>query len=91
MTETKLLIGSFSSDLYRIADFYSRGSFVNAQRFYREARQWSFKLTNAKLKPYIKKIILDFNHNCSSELTLEKAEKYLMYSILLQNYSLHLK
>lgn len=54
--------------------------------------RWVKELDNATLKPYIKKIILDIKTRLNSNsFSLETAERYLMYSILLQNYALKYK
>jgi hypothetical protein len=89
MTETKMLIGSLSNDLLRVANLTYRGSHQAADRFFEEAKKWASQLDNYQLKTYIKKIIKDIQSETS--LSMEKAEKFLMYSILLQNYSLHMK
>ncbi len=89
MTETKLLIGSLSSDLYRIANFAGRGSYPAANRFFQEAKKWSAELAHTNTKAHIQKIIIDINTDTSGVDSLEKAEKFLMYSVLLQNYALH--
>jgi len=88
MTETQLLIGSLSNDLLRTANLIYRGSEKGATRFLAEAKCWSGQLKDKKLKPYIKQIIQDID-TCIEPLTLARAEKLLMYSILLQNYCLH--
>jgi hypothetical protein len=91
MTQTKLLIGSLSNDLYRVANLTQRGSYQAAERFFVESKRWITDLSNVKVKGYIRKIIDDLERENNNVLSLEKAEKFLMYSILLQNYSLHLK
>ena len=91
MTQTKLLIGSLSSDLYRIASLTQRGSYVAADKFLVEAKRWSDNLSGVKLKRYIRKIIDDVQKRDDYNHSLAQAEMYLMYSILLQNYALHLK
>ncbi len=89
--DKRLLLGSLSNDLYRVANLSYRGSIKAAERFFVESKRWSSDLTTASLKSHIKKIIEEVNSfpqaNVSSP---ETAEKFLMYSILLQNYSLHL-
>jgi hypothetical protein len=90
MTETKLLIGSLSSDLYRVANLVGRNSYSSANRFFQEAQKWSLQLSHTKVKKHIKKIISDINSDTQGVNSVEKAEKLLMYGILLQNYSLHL-
>lgn len=90
MTNTKLLIGSLSNDLYRVASLAQRGSTQAAGRFLIESQKWVADLSDKKTKKYIKKIIDDLKKEPSQPITPEKAEKYLMYSILLQNYALHI-
>jgi len=87
MTDTKMLIGSLSNDLLRVASLTQRGSDKAAQKFLLESKKWSRNLANKNLKNYIKKIILEINSD-DQTISIEKAEKYLMFSVLLQNYSL---
>jgi len=90
MKDTKLLIGSLSNDLYRIANLINRRSYKAAERFQKESKRWVKELKNCKVKSYIRKIINDLNSSKSANIKSQKlAEKYLMYSILLQNYALH--
>lgn len=89
MSETNLLIGSLSNDLFRIATFKQRGADTLAIRFLNEAKRWAEPLSKSPLKPYIQKIV---NTVCSikdEDLTLDLAEDCLMYGVLLQNYVLH--
>ena len=90
MNGTKLLIGSLSNDLYRAACMIQRGSLAGAKRFVDESQRWIKDLQNVKVKPYIRNIVTDLKAN-HKQLDMALAEKYLMYSILLQNYTLHLK
>jgi len=87
MTEEKMLIGSFSNDLYRVASLVQRGSMNAANKFLLESKRWTSELKNYDLKDYLKKIIIDLE-NGDHHLDESRAEKLLMYSILLQNYSL---
>lgn len=91
MTETKLLIGSLSNDLLRVANLIQRGSNTAAERFFVEAKRWAEQLQEKKIKTYIQKIVSDIHSETADILTIEKAEKFLMYSVLLQNYSLTIK
>jgi len=92
MPNTKLLIGSLSNDLYRVACLTQRGSTKAAEKFWVQSARWIKDLEQAQVKSYIKKIIIDLKSRLNSDsLTMETAEKYLMYSILLQNYSLKCK
>ncbi len=89
MTETQMLIGSLSNDLFRVASLVQRGSTKGALRFFEEAKRWSAQLDDKKMKPYIRNIVEQINLARMNDLTLESAEMYLMYGILLQNYSMH--
>lgn len=88
MNDNILAIGSLSNDLYRVACMAQRGSITNALRFLKESSR-SIKEINL-LPPYLKKIIKDIDPN-AKEINLKTAEKYLMYSTLLQNFVLHHK
>lgn len=90
MDDTRLLIGSLSNDLYRVANLMHEGSNINAERFLQEASRWIKKLEKKQVKNYIRKILTELN-TMPGEFSDELAEKYLMYSVLLQNYSLHIK
>ena len=89
MTKTKLLVGSLSNDLFRVASLTQRGSLKAAARFLQEAKRWSTQLTDEDVKPYIRKIAADVSNQSEENLDLAQAEKNLMYGVLLQNYSLH--
>lgn len=90
--ETKLLIGSLSNDLYRVACLIQRGSVKGAEKFWIQAGRWVKELDDANLKPYIRKIILDIKARLNSNsFSLETAERDLVYSILLQNYGMRYK
>jgi len=91
MTETKMLIGSLSNDLFRVASLSQRGSYQAAEKFLTEALRWAKQLSQAQLKPYIKKIIADLSSQNHDLHSLAKSEQFLTYSILLQNYALHLE
>lgn len=88
--QLKQIIGALSNDLYRTACMIQRGSKAGAQRFATEAEKWAQALPETEVKPYIRKIVLDVKGN-HKRLDMNLAEKYLMYSILLQNYTLHLE
>lgn len=89
MTDTQLLVGSLSNDLFRIASLTQRGSTKAAARFVLEAKRWAGPLRNAQVKGYIRRIAEDVHRLKPDSLTIEHAEKCLMYGILLQNYALH--
>jgi hypothetical protein len=91
MTPTKLLIGSLSNDLYRVATLSHRGSLAGATSFFKEAQRWCVELKRHELKPYIQAIVTEITHTPNSTFSAAQAEQLLMYSVLLQNYSLHLE
>ena len=88
MTENKLLIGSLSNDLVRVANLSYRGSRGGAQKFWEQAKRWIVELKNQKNKTYIEKIISDLEQINFDANNLAQAEKNLMYGVLLANYSL---
>ncbi len=91
MTETKILIGSLSNDLARVATMIYRKS-SGAEIFFREMFRWVNKLDTNSVKPYIQTILSDIkSHEKYPQLSHERAETYLMYSTILQNYSLHME
>jgi len=89
MTDKKMLIGSLSNDLLRVSSLTQRGSMKAANRFLEEAKKWALELRKFKLKIYISNIVKKVLE--IDKLSLENAEQILMYGILLQNYSLHIK
>lgn len=91
MNDTKTLVGSLSNDLFRVATLTQRGSLIGAQRFLLEAKRWATQMKDVNLPPYIAKIAHDIFHRNEKDVSIESAERYLMYGVLLQNYTLHLK
>lgn len=89
MSEIQMLAGSLSNDLFRVASLAQRGSKKAAARFKEESKRWSISLQNHKVPQYIKNIASDVSSD-EGVTTLEMAEKYLMYAVLLQNFSLSL-
>lgn len=90
MTDEKMLIGSLSNDLLRVANLTYRGSDKAALRFLTEAKRWGEGILEYDTKEYIKNIAKEVVADDPKSLNQEKAEKYLMYSTLLQNYSLNI-
>ncbi|MBP9702719.1 hypothetical protein KBD69_03445 [Candidatus Woesebacteria bacterium] len=88
MNKTNLLLGSLSNDLLRLATFVHNDS-PSARRFLTEAKRWALQLKDQELPPYLSKIVIDIHETPSTMPTLAQAEKYLMYSVLLQNHTLH--
>lgn len=91
MNDTEMLVGSLSNDLFRVASLAQRGSTQAASRFLQEAKRWAIPLQSGAVSPYIQNIAQDISKRGVGDISLESAEKYLMYGILLQNYSLHSK
>lgn len=91
MTQARMLAGSLSNDLFRVASLAQRGSSTAASRFLSEAQRWSNKLQNCCETPYIKKIAQDISKREVTDIDEASAERYLMYGVLLQNYTLHTK
>ncbi len=91
MTETKMLIGSLSNDLARVAAMIY-GKSASAEIFFREMYRWINQLDVSTVKPYIQTILKNLkSHGQKPEYTQERAETYLMYSTILQNYILHME
>ncbi len=89
MTNTKMLVGSLSNDLFRVASLAHRNSDRAAARFLREAKRWSNQLKKRSTAKYIKKIAENVSLREDHDISEESAEQYLMYGVLLQNYCLH--
>lgn len=56
MTDTKLLVGSLSNDLLRVANSVQRGSNATASRFLQEAGRWAIPLQTRPVAEYIRNI-----------------------------------
>ena len=91
MTTIKMLAGSLSNDLFRVATLKQRGSNSGAARFLQEAKRWSVPLQKQHVAKYIQDIAQKVSLATTNNISLPQAELYLMYGILLQNYSLHSK
>ncbi|MBP9700398.1 hypothetical protein KBD71_03920 [Candidatus Woesebacteria bacterium] len=89
MNNTHLLVGSLSNDLFRVASLTQRGSTTAALRFALEAKRWANSIQENEVAPYIHRIVLEISKEELKVITIEDAEKYLMYGVLLQNYALH--
>jgi hypothetical protein len=90
MTDTQLLVGSLSNDLFRVASLTQRGSLVAAARFLEEAKRWSVPIQKHKVKQYILNIAQIISSKQKEDLSLELAEQCLMYGVLLQNYAVQI-
>ncbi|KXK08920.1 MAG: hypothetical protein UZ21_OP11001000479 [Microgenomates bacterium OLB22] len=89
--DTKNAYSSLSNDLFRVASLSQRGSHQAAQKFLIEAKRWALPLKNHVTPNYISNIVRDVSSRTDSDISLASAEQYLMYGILLQNYTLHAK
>ncbi len=89
MTDTQLLVGSLSNDLFRVASLTQRGSTKAALRFLHEAKRWSVPLQEKNVSAYIVKIARNVSDQAGDSISMEEAERHLMYGVLLQNYALH--
>jgi hypothetical protein len=91
MTDTQMLVGSLSNDLFRVASLAQRGSNKAASRFLQEAQKWSVDLQNQNVPNYISRLAQDVSNRSTDDISTDSAEQYLMYGVLLQNYALHSK
>ncbi|MFZ1721381.1 MAG: hypothetical protein WAU07_02640 [Microgenomates group bacterium] len=91
MTNTQMLVGSLSNDLFRVASLAQRGSSKAASRFLQEAQRWSNDLRNQEVPVYISRLADDVSNRSIDDISLDSAEQYLMYGVLLQNYALHFR
>lgn len=89
MNDTIQLVGALSNDLFRVATLAQRGSNDSAIRFLREAKRWSDSLQTHDLPQYINQIVIDVASREPTDISIESAERYLMYGVQLQNFALH--
>ena len=82
MDKNKIAIESLASDLKRVALLRHRGSTQAANKFSTEAKKRAGEIDIQETQPYIQKILV----NISKAVT--DSDTALMYSTLLQNYSL---
>lgn len=76
----KYILESLASDLKRVAMGLHRGSDKMAQRFLEEALKRKNEVEIKFVSPYIQRILSRLDKNVD-------AEKALMYSTLIQNYT----
>jgi len=94
MTTTQVtteFTGALSNDLFRVVSLQQRGSIKAAERFLGEAQRWTKPLLQQNVKKYIATIVQEIDTASHKDLSVEKIERYLMYAVLLQNYTLHTK
>lgn len=89
MNDTIMYVGSLSNDLFRVANLSHRGSYDAAKRFLKEAKRWAEPLKSQNVAPYIRDIAKDISKRQDDDILLESSERYLMYGILLQNFTAH--
>ena len=88
MNQTFLIAGALSNDLFRLANMAHKKSEKGAVVFLREAKKRSGELEVMKKPEYIANIVRNIKSRSSNDVSPKSAETYLMYAILLQNYSL---
>lgn len=81
-------LGALALDLKRVSLGLQRGSNVMAERFMKEARARKEELENARLKPYLRKLLSGIDGILNQNDHKKLAEDALMYSTLFQNASL---
>jgi hypothetical protein len=91
MSERRLLIGSLANDLNRVSNSVYRKSAKAATIFWQQAQKWASDLQLIANPKYIERIIADVVQTPLKTSDMAQAEKILMYSILLQNYSLKIE
>lgn len=82
MNKNKIAIESLASDLKRVALLRYRGSIQAANKFSTEAQKRVSEIDPQSVQPYIQKILKDVSN------AIADSDTSLMYSTLLQNYSL---
>mgnify|MGYP001563721894 FL=1 len=82
MNPNKIAIESLASDLKRVALLRHRGSTQAANKFSAEAEKRVLEIDIQSTQPYIQKILKEISK------AITDSETALMYSTLLQNYSL---
>lgn len=82
--ENKYILESLASDLKRVALGLHRGSNTMAKKFLKEALKRRNEVDLNKVSPYLKNILSKLGENTDSESAL-------MYSTIIQNYTLYKK
>ena len=86
MNNQKIIIESLAMDLKRVALGLYRGSYTMANRFKEEALKRSKELENQKIEGYLGKLITGMKKSLLRDDD-RVAEDALMYSTLLQNFT----
>lgn len=85
MSNNKIALASLALDLKRVAMGYHRGSIVMAKCFFEEALKRKEEINQETLKPYLKKLLHNFENIILQKDPQKIAEDTLMYSIIFQN------
>lgn len=85
MERNKIAISSLALDLRRVAQAYHRSSDRVAKRFMSEAIRRKSEIDTGLTPNYIKELLCKVQHHSTDPK--KDAEKYLMYSVLFQNYA----
>lgn len=86
-----IILSSMAMDFKRVALGYYRGSPLMADRFLQEALKRKKELDRKTIKPYLLNILNETERYLRTKNDLEKAERFLMYATLVQNYVLKIK
>lgn len=89
MNNLKITLSSLSMDLNRVALGLHRDSKVMAERFFQEALARKAEVDLLSVPLYIRKILIALE-NKNGNLDKHFAEDALMYSVLLENYSVRI-
>ncbi len=84
--KNEIILSSLAMDLKRIAIGLDRGSFKMAEKFYEEAMERKQELDLNNLKQYIRNVIFEIETLFKEKDNDKKAENFLMYSTILQNF-----
>lgn len=84
--KNEIILSSLAMDLKRVAIGINRGSFKMAEKFYEEAMERKQELDLSNLKQYIKNVIFEIERLFKEKDNDKKAENFLMYSTILQNF-----
>ena len=87
--QDKQIISALAMDLKRMALGLHRGSFAMATRFMEEATRRIEEVDKSNLLPYMKNVLVKIQYTLSIQDKDKKAEDFLMYSTILQNYVLN--
>lgn len=89
MTQTQQNLLALSSDLVRICNSIQSRSYRVSDRFSQEAFKLIREIPSPEVKPYMSKLLRELEDKWLKEKNdLNKAERCLMYSVLLRNYAM---